>query len=183
MKKSTLLVGFALSVTLAHSALAADKPALLQRSAALQCADRKIELKGACYKEDGYPGLSCTSLRFIISDKASGRELGGQAFKPAPIEMGDSYPIVAEKVGEVTCVETEAKEKFIVATVNNGGNCSRCEWHELYSWDGSRLGSSLDAKKNPAIDATLKATESKKAKIIGQGGLNSVRKEPVQDGH
>jgi hypothetical protein len=41
----------------------------------------------------------------------------------------------------------------------------------LYSWDGKVLGSSLNAKQDPAIGAALKATESKKAKKLGQGDL------------
>jgi hypothetical protein len=55
--------------------------------------------------------------------------------------------------------------------MSNGGNCDQCEWQQLYTWDGKNLGSSNDAKKDPAINAALKGTESKKAKSLGAGDL------------
>jgi hypothetical protein len=171
MKKYTLLLGLLLSTGLLSSAMAAGKVPLLSRSAAMQCADRKIELKGECYKEDGIAGLSCTKQRLSISDANTGRELGSQIFKPLPLQQGDTYPLIAEHLSDASCIETPAKEKFIVILMTNGGNCAQCEWQQLYTWDGKVVGSSLDAKRDPAIDAALKGTASKKAKTLGQGDL------------
>lgn len=172
MKKNTVLLGLMLAAaSLSQTAYAAGKVPLLQRSAAAQCADRKIELKGACFKQEGIPGLSCTTQRLSISDVSTGRELASQTFKPAPLQKGDAYPIISERLSDVSCKETAAKEKFIVIMMSNGGNCDQCEWQQLYTWDGKVLGSSIDAKKDPAINAALKGTENKKAKSLGSGDL------------
>lgn len=154
-----------------------------QRVAALQCVDRKIELKASCYKEVGYPGLSCTSQRLSISDGASGRELGGQSFKPEPLQTGDAYPIVADKAGDVVCVEAPSKQKVIVVSMSNGGNCAQCEWADVYGWDGNLLGSDRDKKKNPVVGEALKTAFDKKAKKMGQGSLFDVYIESALNGH
>jgi hypothetical protein len=181
--KNKFILGLMLSACLAQHALAESKPALRQRVAALQCADRKIELKASCYKEQGYPGLSCTSQRLSISDSASGQDLGGQSYKPAPLQSGDAYPIVAEKLSEVVCAETPAKQKVIVVRVSNGGNCSQCEWNDVYAWDGSLLGSDRDKKKNPAVADAVKSAFDKKLKKLGQGDLYDVYVESALNGH
>lgn len=181
--KNNLILGLLLSACVAQTALAESKPALRQRAAALQCVDRKIELKASCYKEVGYPGLSCTSQRLSISDGASGRELGGQSFKPEPLQTGDSYPIVADKAGDVVCVETPAKQKVIVVSMSNGGNCAQCEWADVYGWDGNLLGSDRDKKKNPVVGEALKTAFDKKAKKLGQGSLFDVYIEGAPNGH
>lgn len=156
---------------LAQTAYAAGKVPLVPRSAAMQCADRKIELKADCFKQEGIPGLSCTRQRLSIIDAGTGRELGSQTFQPAPLQKGDAYPLISEQLGEVSCKETPAKEKFIVIMMSNGGNCDQCEWQQLYTWDGKVLGSSNDAKKDPASSAALKGIENKKSKSLGSGEL------------
>ena len=171
MKKSTTFVGLLLAAGLAQSAFAAAKAPLLKRSAVMQCADRKIELKGDCFKQDEIVGMSSTRQRLSISDASTGQELGSQVFKPVPLKAGDAYPMIAERLSDATCVETPAKEKFIVIMMSTGGNCGECEWQQLYTWDGKVLGSSLNARKDPAIAAALKGTESKKARTLGQGDL------------
>lgn len=181
--KKNLILGLLMSVCLAQTALAQSKPTLRQRAAALQCVDRKIELKASCYKEAGYPGLSCTNQRLSISDGANGRELGGQSFKPEPLQTGDAYPLIADKVGDVICAETPGKQKVIVVSMSNGGNCTQCEWADVYSWDGALIGSSRDKKKNPAVGEATKTAFDKKAKKIGQGSLFDVYIESALNGH
>lgn len=171
MKNITVFVGLLVAAGLAQTAAAAGKVPLIKRTAAMQCADRKIELKGECFQQDGIAGLSCTKQRLSIIDVASGRELGSQAFKPAPLEPGEAYPVIAERLSDVTCAETPAKEKFIMIMMSNGGNCAQCEWQQVYTWDGKVLGSSLDAKKDPAIRAALKGAAGKGAKALGSGDL------------
>jgi hypothetical protein len=171
MKNITVLAGLLMAAGLAQTASAAGKVPLLKRSAAMQCADRKIELKGECFEQEGIHGLSCTRQRLSISDAATGRELGSHAFKPAALQPGDAYPIIAEHLSDVTCAETPSKEKFILIMMSNGGNCAQCEWQQVYTWDGKVLGSSLDAKKDPAINAALKGAAGKGAKALGNGDL------------
>jgi len=183
MNGNRIFLGLLFSACLLQTAFAATKPAVRPRSAALQCVDRKIELKAGCYKEDGYPGLSCTSQRLSISDSASGREVGGQSYKPAPLQTGDAYPIVAEKVSEVICAETPAKQKVIVVKISSGGNCAQCEWADVYSWDGAFIGSDRDKKKNPVAGDAVKTAFDQKAKKLGMGDLSSVYfgNEPAQE--
>lgn len=173
MNRNQVIWGMLFAACLVQSAHAGAKPPLSQRSAALQCADRKIELKGSCYKEEGYPGQSCTSQRLSIRDAASARELGGQSYKAAPLQPGDAYPIVAEKIGEVVCTETPARQKVIVVKVSNGGNCDECEWADVFDWDGAPLGSSRD-KKNAVAAAAVKTAFDKKGKKLGQGDLSNL---------
>jgi len=182
MNKNHIIFGVLVSVCAAHSAWAESRPALRHRSAALQCADRKIELKADCYKETGYPGLSCTSQRLTISDSGSGRELGGQSFTPAALQAGDAYPIVAEKVDQVVCTETPARQKVIVVKISNGGNCARCEWSDVYAWDGSLLGSSRDAGKGTVVGDALKTAFDRKSRKLGQGDLSDAYLESALNG-
>jgi hypothetical protein len=177
MNKYRMFFCLLVSACAVQTVLAETKPTLRHRSAALQCADRKIELKADCYKEAGYPGLSCTSQRLTVADSDSGRELGGQSFKPAALQAGDAYPIIAEKVDQVVCAETPAKQKVIVVNLSNGGNCARCEWSDVYAWDGSLLGSSRDADKGVAVAEALKIAFDKKSKKLGQGDLSDVYAE------
>jgi hypothetical protein len=170
MMKNTVFLGLLLAASLSPNALAAKVP-LLKRSSAMQCAERKIELKGDCFKQDGIAGLSCTRQRLSISDAGTGQELASQTFKPMPLQSGDAYPMVAERLSDVTCIETPARERLIVIMMSKGGNCAQCEWQQLYTWDGKVLGSSLDARQDPAISAALKGAESKKARKLGQGDL------------
>jgi len=173
MNRYQIVWGALLAACLLQSAQAGAGPALRPRSAALQCVDRKIELKASCYKEEGYPGLSCTSQQLSIRNGASGRELGGQTYKPARLAPGDAYPIVAEKVSEVVCTETPAKQKVIVVKVSNGGNCDECEWADVYDWDGAPLGSSRD-KRNAVAAIAVKTAFDKKGRKLGQGDLSDV---------
>lgn len=171
MKNIPVFVGLLVAAGLAQTASAAAKVPLLKRSAAMQCADRKVELKGECFQQDGIPGLSCTRQRLSISDAATGRELGSQAFKPAPLEPGEAYPVIPERLSDAICAETPSKEKFIVIMMSNGGNCAQCEWQQVYTWDGKVLGSSLDARKDPALNAALKGATGKGAKVLCKGDL------------
>jgi hypothetical protein len=174
MNRNHIFLGLLFSVCLVQAASAGTKPALRPRSAALQCVDRKIDLKASCYEESGYPGLSCTSQRLSIIDSASGREIGGQSYKPAPLQAGDAYPIVAEKVSDVICAETQAKQKVVVAKVSNGGNCAQCEWADVYAWDGTLIGSDRDKNKKTEVGEAVKAAFDKKARKLGQGDLSGV---------
>jgi len=90
------------------------------------------------------------------------------------LEVGDAYPIVDEKVSEVICAETPAKQKVIIAKVSNSGNCAQCEWADVYAWDGTLIGSDRDKKKNPEVSDAVKAAFDKKARKLGQGDLSGV---------
>lgn len=173
MNGKTAFLGLMLAAScVAQTAYAAGKVPLVPRTAAMQCADRKIELKADCFKQEGIAGLSCTRQRLSIIDAGTGRELGSHTFQPAPLQKGDAYPLISEHLGDVSCKETPAKEKFIVIMMSNGGNCEQCEWQQLYTWDGKVLGSSIDAKKDPVISAALKGAENKKSKTLGAGDLS-----------
>lgn len=134
----------------AASAALAAAP-LQEKKISMQCADRKITVEAACFQYVGSI-MACTrqSIRFTGAD---GKPLGVRVFPAKPLKGAD-YPVIPEQFGELICVETKTKEKFVVATMDNGGNCDECEWNDVYSLDGTLVGSTLDQKKT---NASLKA--------------------------
>jgi hypothetical protein len=138
---------------------------LVPKHAALQCADRRVELEASCFRYVGNM-LACTrqSLQFTGTD---GKVAGSRVFTPQPQEEGDDYPPIEEKVGTLSCVETKNKQHFVVASMFNGGNCPQCEWTDVYSLDGVLLGSTRDRKNRTAdVTAALEALRDNQVKRV-----------------
>lgn len=157
------LIVAALGAALSIPALAAAP--LQSKHAALQCADRRVELQADCFVYAGHT-LACTrqSLRF---SGEGGKTLGTREFTPMPKEEGDDYPAIEEKVGTLSCIETRDKQQFVVASMFNGGNCPQCEWTDVYSMDGALLGSTRDRnRKSPALTAALEALRDKQVRRV-----------------
>lgn len=155
-----------LGLALTGSALAASP--LQEKNATLQCADRRVTVEGTCFQHIG-PVMMCTQQAIRFFD-AAGKPLGARIFPSTPTK-GIPYPTVEEQFGELNCVETKTKEKFVVATMDNGGNCERCEWIDVYSLDGALVGSTRDNKiksqsKNARMDAAIGAAYGEHAKHI-----------------
>lgn len=150
---------------------------LQERSASLQCADRKVTVEAACFPYAGSI-MACTrqAIRFFGAD---GKALGARVFESKPLKGAD-YPVVPEQFGELSCVETKDKDKLVVASMTNGGNCEQCEWHDVYSPDGTLLGSTRDRKKAvAAVDAAVGALYDRKARhVLGKQPLTDL----YQDG-
>jgi hypothetical protein len=128
---------------------------LQAKNVSMQCADRKITIEATCFQYAGSI-MACTrqAIRFFSAD---GKPLGARVFPAKPLKGAD-YPVIPEQFGDLSCVETKTKEKFVVATMDNGGNCDQCEWNDVYSLDGTLVGSTLDKKKasdslKAAVDA------------------------------
>ncbi|MFL6635367.1 MAG: hypothetical protein ACJ8HJ_23945 [Massilia sp.] len=156
------LLAVVLGMGIAGAALAATP--LREKNLSMQCADRKITVEAACFQYAGSI-MACTrqSIRFFGAD---GKPLGARVFPAKPLKGAD-YPVVPEQFGELNCVETKAKEKFVVATMDNGGNCDECEWNDVYSLDGTLVGSTLDKKKNNAsLKAAIDAAFDERAKHV-----------------
>lgn len=146
----------------ASAALAAAP--LQEKNISMQCADRKITVEAACFQYAGSI-MACTrqSIRFISAD---GKPLGARVFPAKPLKGAD-YPIIPEQFGELICVETKTKEKFVVATMDNGGNCDECEWNDVYSLDGTLVGSTLDKKRtNASLKAAIDAAYDEHVKHV-----------------
>jgi hypothetical protein len=151
----------------------AAQPAPLQdRSAALQCDGRKVELKAACFSYIDEV-LACTRQTLTFSDSATGKALNVRTFQAEPKADTDDYPIVVDQFGSLTCVEASNKEKYVVARMDNGGNCARCEWHDVYSHDGVLLGTDRDRKNRSAAvkDAVSSVYDKKTKRVLGQNKL------------
>lgn len=152
--------------------LSAAAPPLSHKSATMQCADRRIEIEADCFKFAASTTL-CTrqSIRFV---GPGGKALGTRVFRSAPLKNAD-YPVVAEKFGELRCVETADKQKYLVATMDNGGNCEECEWNDVYSTDGLLLGSTRGGKqRNAAVDSAVAAAYDKQAgRVLGRQPLTN----------
>lgn len=133
-------------------------PALLARSATLQCADRKIDLEATCLDLNGSRLLACTHQTLTVSDSATGKKLNAREFAPEKAQ-GSDPAVVADQFSDISCVTTKSDEKFIVATMGNGGNCEACEWVDVYSWDGALIGSdrAKDEKVNGVKEAVAAA--------------------------
>lgn len=157
-----------LGLGLAGIAVAATP--LNHRSATMQCADRRIAVEADCFVFA--PGTTmCTrqSIRFFGPD---GKALGARVFQSKPLKNAD-YPVIPEQFGELSCVQTPDKRTFLVALMDNGGNCDECEWNDVYSADGVLLGSTREGKQpdaavGSAIDA---AYDAKKKRVLGHQPL------------
>lgn len=155
-------VAVVLALSLAGPALAAAP--LQEKSIGMQCADRKIVVEAACFHYAGSI-MACTrqAIRFLSAD---GKQVGARAFTAKPLKGAD-YPVIPEQFGELNCVETKAKEKYVVATMDNGGNCDQCEWNDVYSLDGTFVGSTLDKKKaNASFKAAIDAAYDQRVKHV-----------------
>jgi hypothetical protein len=160
-----------LALTLAAPAPAA--PPLQARSATFQCADTRVTVDAACYPYAGTT-MMCTrqAVRFTGAD---GKTLGTRTFKPEHVD-GEDVPVVTEQFGALACVDTKAGERFVVATMDNGGNCAQCEWVDVYAPDGKLVGSTRGGKKAGApLDAAIGAAYGKAGgRLLGRQDLASL---------
>jgi hypothetical protein len=158
-----------LAWTLAAPAPAA--PPLQARSAALLCADTRVIVEAACFPYAGTQ-MMCTrqAIRFAGAD---GKALGTRTFKAAPADGAD-VPVVQEQFGELACVETKAGERFVVATMDNGGNCAQCEWIDVYAPDGRLAGTTRgNNKAGGPLDAAIGAAYGKAGgRVLGRQDLS-----------
>lgn len=166
MRNKLHLIALLIAQGVTLVAAAEPLPPILKKSAVMQCEGRKIELQGDCFSyvdED----LACTRKTLMFSDAATGKRLNVRQFKAAPKVDGDDYPIVVETFGTLSCVETSSQEKYIVAAMDNGGNCARCEWHDVYTLDGELLGNDRDRKKKiKAVGDAVSALYDKKTRRV-----------------
>lgn len=154
----------ALLLSLGMAGAASAAAPLQEKKISMQCSDRKITVEAACFQYAGSI-MACTrqSIRFFGAD---GKPLGARVFPAKPLKGAD-YPVIPEQFGELSCVETKTKEKFVVATMDNGGNCDECEWNDVYSLDGTLVGTTLDKKKNNAsLKAAIDAAYDEHAKHV-----------------
>jgi hypothetical protein len=139
----------AVQVDAAASATAdsATTDAAILKKATLDCDDRSITLEATCSDVYGPRMLACSKQQLTVTDHASGAVTGQRQFKPQPGTGGDP-PLVEEKIGALSCVQSHTNERYVVARMYNGGNCEECEWNELYDWDG-KLVASDRGRANP----------------------------------
>ncbi len=153
----------------AEQASAPAKP--LAKTATLQCEERKVVLEASCLDLYGPSALACTSQRLTVSDSATGKPLKVREFTPEKAE-GDDPATVADQFADISCVRTKSDEKYIVATMGNGGNCDECEWVDVYSWDGVLLGSEGGKRKKiKEVSAAVKAANDAQVPAIGKTDL------------
>lgn len=159
MMKSTLI----LLAALASPAFAAAP--LQHKSATLQCHERVVALEADCFQAMGRR-LACNrqSLSFTGAD---GKKLSIREFKPVAGDTTYDYPAIEEKVGNLACVDTADKQSYVVARMNNGGNCQQCEWFDVYTVDGVLVGDNRNRKKkNLIVDAAVDAAYDEKVKRV-----------------
>ncbi len=144
-------------------AVEAEKPAsppkTFLKSATMECPERNVVLEASCVDLYGPGMLQCTSQNLTVMDAATGAKLGTRAFVATKGEDDAGPATVEEKIDEMSCVTTEAGEKYIVTNISNGGNCEQCEWREVYGWDGVLKGSTRDKKRNVQVKDALYALD------------------------
>ncbi len=150
----------------------------MERTASLQCQDRKIDLTATCTAEEDSRQLLCTRQVLTVTDSATGTKLNTREFLPGK----GSPALIEETFGEVSCVTTTSNDKFIVATMDNGGNCDACEWVDVYSWDGALIGSERAGKpKAKGIDEAIAAAFDKTNRPAATGSFGTVYFLPMED--
>ena len=165
----TILTLLAALATLAGPAFAAAP--LQHKSATLACHERVIALEADCFPAMGRR-LACNRQSLSFTG-AGGQKLNTREFKPDPADNTYDYPAIEEKVGKLACVDTAAKESYVVARMFNGGNCQQCEWFDVYTLDGVLVGDNRDRKKkNKIVDAAVDAANDEQAKrVVSENAL------------
>jgi hypothetical protein len=149
---------------------AAPNPAILKK-ASLDCEDRTIVLEATCSDVYGPTLLACSKQTLTVVDRASHAVLTTREFKPVP-GTDDDPPMIDEKIGTLSCTRSQAGERYIVASMFNGGNCEECEWDELFDWDGKLIGSDRKGKKpNAVLNELVGDLQQKSSRLIGQDEL------------
>jgi hypothetical protein len=155
----------------APAAPSAPAVAGLSRKATLDCEDRALVLEATCSDLNGPQLLACTRQSLSVADRTSGAIKAVRNFVPQPGVDGDP-PLVDEKVGTLTCTRSAAGERYIVASMYNGGNCEACEWHDAYDWDGKLVASDRDRSQPSALLKELLSDAAQKSgRVTGQKEL------------
>ncbi|MBC7464663.1 MAG: hypothetical protein H7256_01605 [Bdellovibrio sp.] len=148
-------------------------PTLQRRTATLSCEDRRIDIEGRCFQADlDMPKLSCSKLLVRLFDTKTKKVLIERPIRPNS-KLG-SAQVIEGDIGDVMCVESPSKEKYIIVMMGTGGNCEECEWLEAYAWDGSYIGTSRSKNKDikKAVDlAAAAGFNPQTKKIIAQTNL------------
>jgi hypothetical protein len=106
-----------------------------------------------------------TRQSLTVLDRTSGDVKTARQFAPQPPADGDPA-LVAEMVDALACPRTGTNERYIVASMSNGGNCEQCEWHEAYDWDGKLIASDRDRSKPSALLAGLLAAQKQQPDAV-----------------
>lgn len=167
--KRNILIACAILSTLLAAQSGAENLAVQSKSSVLQCLDRKIELKADCLPSSSPLESICTRQSLSISNDA-GQKLGERLFTPV---SRLAPPQIEEKVSALICTETPGGDKYIVARMDNGGNCDACEWAEVFAWNGAVIGSDRDKKsRNKAVKEATDAA-------FGEGGKKIIQKKDL----
>lgn len=153
-------------------ASASAAPVFEQKAEHLSCGARVASLEAECFPAMGKI-LACTKQSLSFSVPAGGKRLNTRVFKPDTAHPAFDYPSVEEKFGELSCVETAARQEYVVAEMYNGGNCESCEWFDVYTPDGVLVGSTRNRKaRNKVVDAAVAALFDEKTKrVLAQNTL------------
>lgn len=162
----------------AAPAASAPPPAIVKK-ATLDCDDRTIVLEATCSKLYGAGPLACSAQSLAVGARG-GATPAVHTFAPQPPSDGDPA-LVEEKIGTLSCVKSDKGERYLVASMYNGGNCPECEWHEAYDWNGKLVASDRDRAKPSALLDGLLVTEQRGGDgVIGKKELDGFYTAPSQ---
>jgi hypothetical protein len=142
MKKQVVLI----FTTMGLAGLSLAAPPLQHKITSMECAERSIAVEADCFAHSSFTLCTQQLIRFTGAD---GKTLSKRVFQTRPLK-NSPYPVVEERFGELNCVETKDKKRYLVASMTNGGNCEQCEWNDVYSTDGVLIGTTRNTTKNNA---------------------------------
>jgi hypothetical protein len=136
----TLILSLTSVACFSVSSLAGETPPPLSRANTLVCGGTEVVVQTACsVSSDGIPPLCAQKLTFKKTDARDGLSIN---YVPKPVKNRDE-PFVTQ----LSCNSIK-REFYVIAHSSNFGNCSTCEWMDVYTTQGRLMGSTPSATRS-----------------------------------
>ena len=152
--RSTLVFSLTSVACFSASSLAGETTAPLSKANALVCGGSEVLIQTACsVSSDGAPPHCTQKLTFKKSDVREGPSIN---YVPESAKNRDE-PFVTQ----VSC-NSIGRDFYVIAHSSNFGNCSTCEWMDVYTAHGRLMGST------PSVTRSLQLPRKKLSKNLGR---------------
>ncbi|MDM0061638.1 hypothetical protein QTH89_10535 [Variovorax sp. J22G21] len=138
--RSTLIFSLASVACFSASSLAGETTSPLSKTNALVCGGSEVLIQTACVaSSDGAPPPCTQKLTFKKTDARDGPFIN---YVPKPVKNRDE-PFVYQ----LSC-NSRKRDFYVIAHSSNFGNCSTCEWMDVYTTHGRLMGSTPSATRS-----------------------------------
>jgi hypothetical protein len=152
--RAALIFSLASVACFSASSLAKEALPPLSKANRLACGEAEIVVQTACsVSSDGAPPLCTQKLTFKKSDAREGHAIN---YAPKPAKNRDE-PFVTQ----VSC-HSIGKDFYVIAHSSNFGNCSTCEWMDVYTPHGWLMGST------PSVTRSLQLPRKKLSRNLAR---------------